>query len=171
MKHFIALLSLLALVLTGCETTQGLGEPSRTIENPYNEQEAKKIADSYVMNMELWRKDPNAVCQIEVYKLEGKNAVLLDRKIIKDSRKLHIQQVTTRKNIYVFRLELPEFIQQTWWVSRIDIYDLPSQRAEDNPALKDKSTPEMREPTSLQPVEDPNRDANKDPAPWDPTLP
>lgn len=166
MKHWLALLSIAALALIGCVTTDSLGEPVRTIENPYNEEQYKKLTDSYVRNMEVWRKDPESICQIEIYKIEGKNAVIMDRKILKASRKVNISQVTTRKNIYVFHLETPDWIAQVWWVSRIDIYNLASQKPEDNPGLS-TPTPEMRDPTSLTPLEDPNAAPERD----NPNLP
>jgi len=165
-KHPIVCLAAVFFILCGCQTTD-LGEPVRTIENPYNEEEYQRMSDSFVRDMELWRKDPEAVTQIEAYKLEGKNAVILDRKVIKASKDRHVVQVTTRKRIYVFYLDMPQFIQQVWWVSRIEVYALPSQRPEDNPALK-KPPAELREPSSLTPVEDPLK---KNPSSWDPTLP
>jgi len=158
MKHWLAFLSVSVLALVGCETTGSLGEPIRTIENPYNEEQYKKISDSYVREMEVWRKDAESVCQIEIYKLEGKNAVLLDRKTLKSDKKTNISQITTRKYIYVFHLTMPEWITQAWWVERIDVYNLPSQRPEENPALN-TPTPEMRDPKSLTPLEDPDKAA------------
>lgn len=166
------LLSIAALLgFCGCRTTDdSLGDPIRTIENPYTRDEYQKTSDSFVRNMELWRKDPEAVTQVEVYKLEGKSAVIMDRKTLEASKDRNILQVTTRKYTYVFYLDLPNFIEQAWWISRIEVYALNSQRPEDNPGLKTKS-PQLREPTSLTPVET----ESQDPAPpgWDPnsTLP
>ncbi len=168
-RRCAAILAAAVVVLCGCETTKNALDrsPMRTIENPLDEEEYQRMSDSFVREMELWRKDPEAVTQIEVYKLEGKNAVILDRKVIEAKKQHHVVQVTTRKYIYVFYLDLPQFMQQAWWVSRIEVYTLPSQKPEDNPALKGPPA-EMREPSSLKPVEDPLKNSSSS---WDPTLP
>jgi len=166
---YIAPLCAAILLFSGCKTTKHAieGRPIRTIENPYDEAEYQKMSDSFVREMELWRKDPEAVTQIEIYKLEGKNAVILDRKDLEVQKQHHVTQVTTRKYIYVFYLDLPQYIQQAWWVSRTEIYSLPSQRPEDNPALQQPPVP-LREASTLTPVED----HSQDPAPPDwQTLP
>jgi hypothetical protein len=117
--------------------------------------------------MEIWRRDPEAVTQIEVYKLEGKNAVILDRKEVEVKKEHQVLQVTTRKYIYAFYIDLPEFAHPVWWVTRIEVYALPSERPEDNPALQKPPVP-MREASTLTPVED----HSNDPAPPDwQTLP
>jgi hypothetical protein len=158
----VALLVMVLIAFCGCKTTDALGDPIRTIDNPYNRDEYQKTSDSYVRNMELWRKDPEAVTQVEIYKLEGKSAVIMDRKTLVAERDHQVLQVTTRKYIYVFYLDLPSYIEQAWWVSRIEVYSLASQRPEDNPGLK-TDTPKLREPSSLTPIE---TDA-QDPAPPD----
>jgi hypothetical protein len=162
-KQSAALLTLIVLLLCGCQSsTSHLGKPIRTIENPVDLQKYQDITDSYVREMELWRTDPKTVVQIEIYKLEGKNAVMLDRNVIKQKSNHYQEQVTTRKYIYMFYLDLPEHIARPWWVSKIEVYNLPSQRPEDNPALQGPS-PVMRDPSSLKRLENPH----EDPAPPD----
>jgi hypothetical protein len=169
LQPFLPLLFLaLAAVFTGCETVAPHGEPLKTIDNPMRSDEYQGMADKYTMSGELWRGDPMAVCQIEIYKLEGKSAVMLDQKIVKeeDERTKLIVEVTTLKNIYWFHLEKPRYASPVWWIRRTEVFGLASDDPAKNPALKSSPSPVFREPTGISPAKQPGSENRDDPAPY-----
>jgi hypothetical protein len=147
-----------AMIFTGCKTTAPYGQPAKTIENPLRPEEYDSMSAKYRVNGELWRGDPMAVCQIEIYKLEGKAAVLLDQRLIaqEDDGIKQIIEVTTRKNIYWFHLEKPNYAAPVWWINRVEVYSLPSDDPAKNPALRSSPEPVFRQPTGLSPEERPS---------------
>ena len=134
---FLAYSVFAAFILGGCETAHSLGDPIRTIETPYDEKKYKELEDGYFKKAEIWRKDAQAVSQIEVYKLEGKSATLLEQKLLANENASAIVQLTTRKGIYQVHLERPHYEKYVWWVNLVEVYKLPTQDPALNPALED----------------------------------
>lgn len=142
-----ALLSLGA----GCSSTD-LGKPVRVIENPYSPEAFDKLAASYYERNEYWRQDAKAVTQIEIYKIEGRNAVIMEQKILEAEHHNARLQVTTLKNIYLFEMVRKELGKPVWWIERTEIYELKSSNPSDNPAL---NTPAPKDPAIQKILEPP----------------